>query len=117
MPTPSSARDECECLQRGPRFPDARSSPIGVDPSNGRFADVAAIECLNCGRLWLKYGWELEWHSRSGRWYAGLVSPDQVERLVPEDAPQVLEGLDWYLAGGSYFDGKISRVSGSFPAS
>jgi hypothetical protein len=106
---------QCECLQRGPRFPEARHTSIGVDPSNGRFADVEAIECLNCGRLWLKYGWELEWESRSGRWYAGIVEPDQIEGLAPQDAPLILEGLDWYLSGGSYYDGQVTRRSGPFP--
>ena len=110
-----TAHESCECLQSGPRFPDARATSIGTDQSNGRFAEVEAIECLRCGRLWLKYGWELEWESHSGRWYAGIVNPDQTEGLAPEDATRVLEGLDWYLAGGSYYDGHVSRRSGPLP--
>jgi hypothetical protein len=103
---------DCNCLVEGPRYPDLKSTYIGEDPSNGRYADVTAIECSRCRRLWLKYGFEDEATSRSGRWYEGLVTPDQVEDLAPLDAPALLESLPWHLRGGSYFGGKVIRSSG-----
>lgn len=107
--------DDCPCLDEAPRWPDFEETVIGVDQTNGRHAEVETHECSRCGRLWLKYLLEDEAFSRSGRWYSGVVTTDQLEDLTPAEAPGVLELLPWYLVGGSFFDGKISRHSGSLP--
>lgn len=103
---------DCACLLRGPRAGGAPRRRLGVDPTGGRFADVEAAECAACGRTWLVYRWEIEAITKSGRWYAGAVSREVIERVDPEEAPEVLEGLAWYLCGGSYFGGEVSRRSG-----
>lgn len=103
---------DCACLARGPRARATSSQLLGVDPTGGRFADVEAAECAACGRMWLVYRWEIEAITKSGRWYAGVVPPEVIERVGPEEAPEVLEGLAWHLCGGSYFGGKVYRRSG-----
>ena len=108
-------RDNCACLATGPRYPDFECTEIGADPTNGRFADVEVHRCSRCGRLWLNYLIEQEAFSRSGRWYSGVVTTDELEDLMPAEAPKLLETLPWYLMGGSFFDGKISRGSGPLP--
>lgn len=82
----------------------------GSDARDGRFADVTVETCRACGRRWLGYAWEVEGISRSGRWYRGLTRAD-VEITV-ENAAATLESLDWYWAGGSYFDGRVHRARG-----
>ena len=109
VPSPPS----CICLTenfRSARF-DRRWLP-GMDPTRGRYADVAVDRCRTCGRYWLSYEFEFESFSRSGRWYRGLITPEAARTVTPETAAAVLEGLPWYFAGGSWFGGRIHRRSG-----
>jgi hypothetical protein len=88
---------------------------IGVDDASGRFADVAVGHCRRCGRHWIHYSWEMEAFSRSGRWYRGLISEEHARTLTPGNAASLLESLEWYFVGGSYYEGKIYRSSGPLP--
>jgi len=84
----------CVCLTEGfraARF-ERRELP-GIDPTRGRYADVAVDRCLTCGRSWLHYHFEFESFSRSGRWYRGLITPAVASTVTPETAAAVLEGL------------------------
>ena len=67
----------------------------------GRFADATLNRCRSCGRLWLRYLVEYEVFSRSGRWARGLISDEAAQTITPETAAPFLNGLDWYLYGGS----------------
>lgn len=53
--------------------------------------------------MWLCYQWEEEHLRESGQWYQGMVTPESVESLAPEDAPAVIDALPWHFYGGSYF--------------
>ncbi len=85
---------------------------IGVDKTAGRFADVELERCHRCGRYWLRYYWEMEAFSRCGRWYRGVITEEQAQTVTPDNAASLLESLEWYLVGGSYYEGKIHRSSG-----
>jgi hypothetical protein len=85
---------------------------IGVDPANGRFAEVSIDRCKQCGSRWLAYQYELEAFSRSGRWYRGLITPAQAEQVAVPGALAILAGLPWYLYGGSYYDSSGKRSDG-----
>jgi len=85
---------------------------VGVDQTGGRYADVSVERCRSCGKDWLEYRVEYEAFSRSGRWARGIVSPEQARSIKPEAAADILHGLNWYLYGGSYFDGAVGRKSG-----
>jgi hypothetical protein len=82
---------------------DFDSVEIGIDKSNGRFGQVSIKTCRRCTRKWLDYHIEVEAFSESGRWYCGLLSDEAARMLTPEKAIAVLEDLDWYFYGGSYF--------------
>jgi hypothetical protein len=108
----AAAKDACKCLQ--PRFVHTHfdSTFLGVDPQEGRYADVSIDRCRICRRNWLHYHFELEWQSRSGRWYRGLVADEVAANVSALNAASVLEELPWYFAGGSYFGGNVHRASG-----
>ncbi|MGA0606575.1 hypothetical protein ACO2Q0_11285 [Phenylobacterium sp. VNQ135] len=101
----------CVCEQASARYTEFESRPVGCDETEGRFADVTIERCRSCGRLWLRY--EYEAFSRSGRWARGRISDDEAATVTPETAIAYLNGLSWYLYGGSYFDGVGGRRSGA----
>ncbi|HVF44879.1 MAG TPA: hypothetical protein VM936_17775 [Pyrinomonadaceae bacterium] len=93
------------CLCATPPFfyKDFETASLGVDFTKGRNAEVTVETCRACGSMWLRYFVEWEWLSESGRWYRGPVTPEMVESLKPEQAPELLSSLPWYFYGGSYF--------------
>jgi hypothetical protein len=77
-----------------------------------RYAEVTLLTCPECGAFWLRYHYELEAFTASGRWYLGAITPQQAAHLTADNAKATLEGLDWYFFGGSYFDGRRGKTSG-----
>lgn len=52
---------DCHCPVAGPRFPEITDARlVGVDETEGRYADVTLMRCANCNRLWLRYQLEYE---------------------------------------------------------
>ena len=78
-----------------------------------RLAEVSVLICQECGQHWLRYVYEVETFTHSGRWYLGAITPKQFATLTVERAKAVLEGLGWYYFGGSYFQGHNGRTSGT----
>jgi hypothetical protein len=76
------------------------------------YAEITLLACPVCGQHWLLYLFELEAFTASGQWYLGAVNPEQAARLTASQAQAVLEGLDWYFYGGSYFGGRSGKTSG-----
>ena len=85
---------------------------LGADPSDGRYADVSLETCTDCGQLWVRYQFEFEAFTGSGRWYRGEIDADQASRLEATNAAKLLESLPSYTAGGSYFSGRVHQRSG-----
>ena len=82
--------------------------PLGSLGTDRHFAEIALLRCPKCGQRWVRYFYENESFTRSGRWYLGAV--DSVPE--PEQALVALGSLPWYFAGGSYFDGEVRKMSG-----
>ena len=82
---------------------------IGTD---SRYGDIFVTQCAGCGRYWLRYQYEFEFFSRSGRWFLGPLRTDLVESVTAENAKERFGEMLWYFAGGSYYDGVIRKVSG-----
>jgi len=82
---------------------------LGMDES---FAEVSVLRCRECGRHWLRYFYEQEAFTASGRWYLGAITPGQLSALNAGNAKSLLEGLDWYFYGGSYYEGRGGKASG-----
>ena len=102
----------CVCEQGDAQFTEFESRDVGCDETEGRFADVTLNRCRTCGRTWLLYLVEYEFFSRSGRWARGLIDDDAIKTITPETAVAHLNALEWYLYGGSYFDGISGRRTG-----
>jgi hypothetical protein len=85
------------------------SRELGMDKS---FAEVSVLACPSCGQHWLRYFYEQEAFTASGRWYLGAITPEQLSALTADNAKSFLEGLDWYYYGGSYYDGRTGKISG-----
>lgn len=100
---PEPGGRECRCATPPLDHHDFDRRPLGVDEAGGRYADVAIERCKRCGREWLTYHYEIEAFPSSGRWYRGLVTPEQEARATPANALAVLAELPWHLYGGSYF--------------
>ncbi len=87
----------------------AEYKEMGMDEN---FAEISVSVCVNCGQHWLRYFYEHEGFTASGRWYLGAISSAQLRSLTRENAKRILEELDWYHYGGSYFDGRTGKASG-----
>ena len=82
---------------------------LGMDDN---FAEVSLLVCSACAQPWLRYFYELEAFTASGRWYLGAITVEQAALTTAAEAKSMLEGLSWYFFGGSYFGGRSGRSSG-----
>ena len=98
----------CGCLSAPQHF---LISEIFLGMDND-YAEVSLLTCSACGRQWLRYFYELEALTASGRWYLGAIKEEQALHLTVENAKEILECLRWYFYGGSYYGGQIGRTSG-----
>src|SRR3954466_9628779 len=103
----------CVCMTPPFHYTDYDTTDIGVDETLGRFAEVTVETCKRCGALWLRYFYEIEAFSESGRWYRGLVTAEALQGLTPERAPAVLSALSWHFYGGSYYQTTGQRGKGA----
>lgn len=103
----------CLCLVEPLQFNHyAEVRFIGVDETFGRFGEVTLKQCRHCGQHWLHYFVEYEHLKGSGRWYLGLITPEQAQTLQPQEAVAYLEKLEWCFHGGSYFEGRVGKSRG-----
>jgi hypothetical protein len=102
-------RDACPCFA-APATGLITIKELGLD---SRLAEVSVLICQECGQHWLRYFYEVEAFTGSGRWYLGAITPEQFATLAVERAKAVLEGLGWYSYGGSYFQEHNGRTSGT----
>ncbi len=101
--------ETCDCLVTAQKHL-VEVIHFGLDAIN---AEVSILGCSRCGQLWLKYFYENEGFSSSGRWYLGAISNDQSTSINLENAKRTLEQLDWYFLGGSYYGGVVGQGSGN----
>lgn len=104
---------QCTCFENaGAARENYALTFLGVDETEGRFAEVEIGHCGRCFRYWLHYQWEVEGFSHSGRRYRTPITWLQSQNLTPETAAALLENADWYFVGGSYFGGSVHRSAG-----
>ena len=105
---PPDSDDSCLCFQT-PYQSLSIYRELGTDRA---FAEATVLICRSCGRHWLRYFYEREAFTASGRWYLGALAPGQLSALTADSAKSVLESLSWYYYGGSYYEGRSGRASG-----
>ena len=98
----------CDCFT-APYHLLVSKKGLGMDDN---FAEVSLLICSVCGQQWLRYHYEMEAFTASGRWYLGAINVEQASQLTAADAKATLEGLSWYFYGGSYYGGKSGKTSG-----
>ncbi len=103
----------CQCMTPSFRAADYSMVRIGTDETNGRFGDVSIATCRACGKQWLHYHVEYEEFEKSGRWFRGPISPEKAQALKPETSVELLGQMEWYFAGGSYFESTGIKRSGA----
>jgi hypothetical protein len=106
-------RETCTCFT-APSTHLIAVKELGLD---SRLAEVSVLNCQECGQYWLRYFYEVEAFTGSGRWYLGAITPEQFASLTAEQAKGALEALVWYYYGGSYFQGRTGRSSGTITLS
>ncbi len=82
------------------------------DETECRFADVAVLECFDCGQLWLRYAVEYEGVSGSGGSARGTIGEAAAREIRSDDASDYLAGLTGYICGGSWL-GEARTSSGA----
>jgi hypothetical protein len=100
--------DRCMCFQT----PDPYLVLEGERGMDKFYGIVSLWVCSLCGQHWLKYLFELEAFTGSGRWYLGPIMEEQASQVTAHNARAILSGLEMYLYGGSYFGGDIGRSVG-----
>jgi hypothetical protein len=102
----------CGCFENALFFRLKSVKYYGNDDTSGRYADVELYECELCRQLWLQYSFDYT-RPRSGRWFRGLISAAHTAKITVANAAPYLENLDWYLGGGSHYDGRVYYLRGS----
>ncbi|MGA7932946.1 MAG: hypothetical protein WCA35_05155 [Kovacikia sp.] len=98
----------CGCVTASPGHLKT-AQELGLD---SQFAEVSVCVCQDCGQLWLRYFYEVEAFTGSARWYLGAITQQQLATLRLESAKGILEDLDEYYYGGSYYQGQQGKTSG-----
>ncbi len=81
---------------------------LGIDETNGRFAEVSIQTCKHCGTKWLNYFVEIEGFSSSIKWFKAKIEASFLDEITPENAVENIEKADWHFYGGSYYGTGIS---------
>lgn len=105
-------RTNCACMHPPLHYKDFEIDPASdyfVDDVNG--GEITIEKCRHCSTKWLRYFIEYPAFTSSGRWCRGVVTDAELSSLTTEKTLEFLEGLPWYLYGGSYFGttGKLGK--------
>lgn len=92
---------ECKCFEPPFTAEKFATLPLGEDKNYG---EVSIETCKICGQKWLRYFYENEAFTKSGRWYRGIISEKEANQITPNNAIEYLENLTWHIRGGSYFE-------------
>jgi hypothetical protein len=109
-----SIMHESDCICHTPPFSylNFDTDDLGIDKTNGRFAEVSIQICKHCKTKWLNYLVETEGFSGSIKWFKAVVPDTQISSITPENAANYIKNCDWYFYGGSYYGSQVSKGSG-----
>ena len=94
---------DCDCQHNYPNLTEFKF--LGSDEIYG---EISTAECTLCGRHWVKYFWEHEAFTGSGRTYLASLTDEQFRQLTRENAKQMIESLEWHYGWGGGWSGKRS---------
>ncbi|MEQ1823176.1 MAG: hypothetical protein ABL949_11745 [Fimbriimonadaceae bacterium] len=82
---------------------------LGMDEEYG---ESWLLKCPDCGQFWLRYLYENEGFTGSGRWYLGAIDSERALSINGTRAKSELGSLTNYFVGGSYYGGEVNSRSG-----
>jgi hypothetical protein len=94
----------CKCCTPPFNASDFLIVELGTDVSSGKWGDVTVEQCKACYTYWIKYLYENEAFSKSGRWFRAVLADNWRYSISSESVIAYLEQLDWYYYGGSYYE-------------
>ena len=107
----------CKCYTPPLDYRDYVITEVGTDFSKNLYGEVTSEVCKHCGTIWIKYLFECEGFTESGRWYRAVITKKNLRGFTPEQAIDHISNVGWHLYGGSYFrsSGKVGsgRISPS----
>ena len=79
---------------------------LGLDD---HLAQVSLLACPECGTYWLRYSYEVEAFTGSGRWFLGTLPARQVLALTVASARETLEEEDCISTGEVILAAELAR--------
>jgi hypothetical protein len=98
----------CSCDKPPFQYLEYDTESLGYDSD---FGEVSVDTCKKCNKQWLKYLIEEEHYSKSGRWWRIPIKNINNKKLTVKDAKSFIESAEWCFIGGSYYEGKISKIT------
>ncbi|RYU95723.1 hypothetical protein [Emticicia agri] len=102
----------CPCKNPPFSYLNYDTVELGIDETNGRFAEVSIQNCKHCQTIWLHYFVEIEGFSGNIKWFKAIIDDTVLDSLTVENALEHIERAAWYFYGGSYYGSGISVGSG-----
>lgn len=102
----------CICNKPPFSYLNYDTNELGIDETNGMFAEVSLQTCKHCGTKWLNYFVEIEGFSDNIKWYKAMIDEAHIKSITPETAINYIESCEWYFYGGSYYGSQVSKGSG-----
>lgn len=104
-----------DCICKKPPFSylNYETVELGIDETNGRFAEVSIQTCKHCHTSWLNYFIEIEGFSGNIKWFKAIIDATASASLTPKNAIEHIEKSVWYFYGGSYFGSGVAIGSGT----
>jgi hypothetical protein len=104
---------ECHCMNPPFYHLDFESISLGEDVTDKVNSSEVTIEtCKSCGSKWIRYFFEHPLFGHSGTWYRGLITEEMASSVRAENAIALVESLEWYFRGGSFYKSQGERCSG-----
>ena len=103
---------DCHCMKSPFYYLDFDSADLGKDKTDKVNETEVTIEtCKACGSKWIRYFFVHPGFGRSGTWYRGLITEEMAKSVRPDEAVALIESLEWYFRGGSFYnsDGEKRR--------
>lgn len=104
---------ECRCMNPPFYYLDFESISLGEDETDKVNSTEVTIEtCKSCGSKWLRYFFEHPLFAHSATWYRGLITDEIARSVRADNAIALIESLEWYFRGGSFYKSDGEKCSG-----
>jgi len=104
---------ECQCMKPPFYCLDFESTSLGADETDEvNKTEVTLETCKSCGAKWVRYFLENPLWGHSGTWYRGLITEEMAGSVRADNTVALIESLEWYFRGGSFYKSDGERCCG-----